>query len=67
MSEEQYLTVTIQEYGYAATHVPVGVRHTPRKLTRKEKAQRWLRNKKWDLGRYLSNKANKLGYYDDNY
>ena len=41
--------------------------YTPIVLTRKQKARLWLRNKKYELGRYLSNKANDLGYYDDSY
>lgn len=41
--------------------------YTPRELTRKEKIQRKIAHKKWVLGRYLSNKANELGYYDESY
>ena len=57
--------VTITLYGYSV--MGLGQRKfAPIKLTRKQKAQRWLSNKKWELGRRLSNKANELGYYDDN-
>lgn len=57
------IEVTLYGYsvmgGYSREFAPI-------KLTRKQKAQRWLSNKKWELGRVLSDKANKLGYYDDN-
>ena len=62
---EEYVRVTVQEYGYSV----LGVRHspgyTPPVLTRKEKRQRWWRNIKYELGRRLSAKANDLGYYED--
>lgn len=61
---EQHIEMTL--YGYHA--LTVGQRpSTPRVLTRKEKIQRKIAHKKWEIGRYLSNKANDLGYYDDSY
>ncbi len=68
----QYLTdayekYTLQVYNHAVTFNGANQNWKPIKLTRKQKAQRWLRNKKWEMGRYLSDKANKLGYYDESY
>jgi len=51
-------------YGYSML---VNKFNPPVKLTRKQQVQRWWRNKKWQLGRYLYSLANKLGYYDDSY
>ena len=58
--------VEITLYGYHALTLGNHT-HTPRVLTRKEKIQRKIAHKKWEIGRYLSNKANDLGYYDDRY
>lgn len=82
---DDYVSVTIKEYGFHST-ISLGLLHlslnyecpnpdtcswcnrpayVPPVLTRRQKAQRWLRNKKWELGCYLSNKANSLGYYEE--
>ena len=66
----QYLTdaykhqVEVTLYGYHA--LTVGNRsYAPPVLTRKEKIKRKIAHKKWEIGRYLSDRANDLGYYDD--
>ena len=85
MSENQYVSVTVQEYGYPVTMTPILLHmsfdyvcpnpdtcsycnrppYVPPVLTHKQKVQKWWRSKKYKTGRFLSAKANKLGYYEE--
>lgn len=65
--KDAYEKVCLQEYGYAVTNRIYQWNYETPVLTRKQKIQRKIAHKKWEIGRYLSNKANELGYYDDSY